>query len=69
MKNPFVANNKNFTDQFANSKSLPQKYQHLNYNEDARNMVAIAQAAKFSAFSDSVAFPTTVMPGTMLPPR
>lgn len=32
-------------------------------------MVAIAQAAKFSAFSDSVAFPTTVMPGTILPPR
>lgn len=29
----------------------------------------MAQTSKFSAFSESVAYPTTVMPGTLLPPK
>jgi hypothetical protein len=32
-------------------------------------MVAMAQTAKYNAFSESVAFPTTVMAGTLLPPK
>jgi hypothetical protein len=64
-----VANNINFTDKFANSKALAQKYPHLSFSENSRNMAALAQTAKYTAFSQSVAFPTTVLGGTMLPPR
>ena len=69
VRNPFVANNINFTDKFANSKVLAQKYPHLSFTENSRNLTALAQTAKYTAFSQSVAFPTTVLGGTMLPPR
>ena len=68
-KNPFVPNNINFTDKYANSKALEQKYQHLTFTENSRNIAAMAQTAKYTAFSESVAFPTTVMGGTILPPK
>ena len=32
-------------------------------------MTAIAKGSKFNAFSGSVAYPTTVMTGTLLPPK
>jgi len=68
-KNPFVANNLNFSDQFANSKSLGTKYTHLNYSENSRNITSIAQSAKFNAFSQSISYPTTVMTGTLIRPN
>ena len=67
-KNPFVPNSINFTDKYANSKVLQQKYQHLSFSESASNLAAMAQTAKHSAFNQSVAFPTTVLTGNMMPP-
>ncbi len=69
LRNPFVANSINFTDKYANSKALENKYQHLTFSENSRNITAIAQTAKYTAFSNSVAFPTTVMTGNILPPK
>lgn len=68
-RNPFVPNNINFTDNYANSKTLQQKYQHLNFNENSRNLAALAHSAKYNAFSQGNSFPTSVMTGTMLPPK
>jgi hypothetical protein len=59
----------NFMDSNANSKALQTKYPHLNFNENSRNVVALAHGAKFSAFSQSSSFPTAVMPGTILAPK
>ena len=59
----------NFTDRNANSKTLQSKFTHFNYNENSRNITALAQASKLNAFSNSTSFPTTVMPGTILAPR
>jgi hypothetical protein len=67
-KNPFIANHLNFTNQYANSKSLATKFTHLSYSENSRNITSIAQSAKFNAFSQSIAYPTTVMTGTLLRP-
>jgi len=67
--NPFVPNNMNFTDLHANSKSINSKYPHLNFTQNSRNITALAQSAKHQAFSQSIAFPTTVMTGNLNPPK
>lgn len=59
----------NFMDPNANSKALQTKYPHLTFNENSRNIAAIAHSSKLAAFSQSMSFPTTVMAGTMLAPR
>jgi hypothetical protein len=64
-----VPNNMNFTDLNANSKSINNKYSHINFNQNSRNITAIVQSAKHQAFSESIAFPTTVMSGNFMPPK
>jgi len=49
--NPFVSNNMNFTDLHANSKSINNKYPHINFTQNSRNITAMAQTAKHQAFS------------------
>ena len=56
-------------DPNANSKTLQTKMPHVMFTENSRNIAAIAQTTKFNAFSQSVSFPTTVMPGTILAPK